>query len=86
MTILIIDDEPGLRQTVSLILSEEGYETATASDGAKSLGLLGGRTQIILGLLGLILIVVGLIMLLGGRRQEPERSTEQRSEPLLPVG
>jgi two-component system response regulator AtoC len=37
MTILIIDDEPGLRQTVSLILSEEGYETLTASDGEEGL-------------------------------------------------
>lgn len=33
MTILIIDDEPGLRQTVSLILADEGYEVSTASDG-----------------------------------------------------
>jgi two-component system, NtrC family, response regulator AtoC len=37
MTILIIDDEPGLRQTVSLILAEEGYETLTASDGEEGL-------------------------------------------------
>src|SRR5690554_6030309 len=33
MNVLIIDDEPGLRHTVSLILGEEGYEVATASDG-----------------------------------------------------
>lgn len=33
MNILIIDDEPGLRQTVSLILADEGYEVSTASDG-----------------------------------------------------
>ena len=26
MNVLIIDDEPGLRQTVSMILGEEGYE------------------------------------------------------------
>lgn len=37
MTILIIDDEPGLRQTVSLILTEEGYETQAASDGEEGL-------------------------------------------------
>ncbi|MEO5511849.1 MAG: sigma-54 dependent transcriptional regulator [Longimicrobiales bacterium] len=37
MTILVIDDEPGLRQTVSLILSEEGYEVQTASDGQEGL-------------------------------------------------
>ena len=33
MTVLIIDDEPGLRQTVGLILKEEGYQVHAASDG-----------------------------------------------------
>jgi two-component system response regulator AtoC len=37
MKILIIDDEPSLRQTVSMILDEEGYETVTASDGKEGL-------------------------------------------------
>ena len=37
MNVLIIDDEPGLRQTVSLILSEEGYQVAAASDGEEGL-------------------------------------------------
>ncbi|MGH7506916.1 MAG: sigma-54-dependent transcriptional regulator, partial [Longimicrobiales bacterium] len=37
MTVLIIDDEPGLRQTVSLILAEEGYQVFTASDGEDGL-------------------------------------------------
>ncbi|HSJ09345.1 MAG TPA: sigma-54 dependent transcriptional regulator, partial [Longimicrobiales bacterium] len=37
MTILIIDDEPGLRQTVSLILAEEGYEVQAAADGEEGL-------------------------------------------------
>jgi two-component system response regulator AtoC len=37
MTVLIIDDEPGLRQTVSLILAEEGYKVHTASDGEEGL-------------------------------------------------
>ncbi len=33
MNVLIIDDEPGLRQTVSLILADEGYHVSSASDG-----------------------------------------------------
>jgi two-component system response regulator AtoC len=37
MNVLIIDDEPGLRQTVSLILADEGYQVATASDGEEGL-------------------------------------------------
>jgi two-component system, NtrC family, response regulator AtoC len=37
MKILIIDDEPSLRQTVSMILGEEGYEVHVASDGKEGL-------------------------------------------------
>jgi two-component system response regulator AtoC len=37
MKVLIIDDEPSLRQTVSMILDEEGYEVFTASDGKEGL-------------------------------------------------
>jgi two-component system, NtrC family, response regulator AtoC len=37
MTVLIIDDEQGLRHTVSLILAEEGYTTHTAKDGEEGL-------------------------------------------------
>ena len=37
MTVLIIDDEPGLRQTVGLILKEEGYQVQAASDGEEGL-------------------------------------------------
>ena len=37
MKVLIIDDEPSLRQTVSMILDEEGHEIHTASDGKEGL-------------------------------------------------
>jgi two-component system, NtrC family, response regulator AtoC len=37
MTILIIDDEPGLRHTVSLVLADEGYECHAAADGEEGL-------------------------------------------------
>jgi len=37
MTVLIIDDEPSLRQIVSLVLSEEGYEVQSARDGEEGL-------------------------------------------------
>jgi two-component system, NtrC family, response regulator AtoC len=37
MRVLIIDDEPGLRQTVSLILGEEGFEVHAAADGEEGL-------------------------------------------------
>lgn len=37
MRVLIIDDEPSLRQTVSMILDEEGYEVTVAGDGREGL-------------------------------------------------
>src|SRR5690606_8280430 len=37
MTVLIIDDEPGLRQTVSLILGDENYAVHTVGDGEEGL-------------------------------------------------
>jgi two-component system response regulator AtoC len=35
--LLIVDDEPGLRQSLRLILSEEGFEVAEEADGARAL-------------------------------------------------
>ena len=37
MRILVVDDEPGLRRTLSLILTEEGHEVTVAADGAAAL-------------------------------------------------
>ncbi len=39
MRVLIIDDDPGVRRSISLILEEEGYEVLTASDGRDGLDL-----------------------------------------------
>jgi two-component system response regulator AtoC len=40
MRILVVDDEPGLRQTVSRILASEGYDTLTAAPGEAALAAL----------------------------------------------
>jgi two-component system response regulator AtoC len=40
MRILIVDDEQGLRHTISTILREEGHEVATASHGEEALAAL----------------------------------------------
>ena len=37
MKILVIDDEPGLRKSLSLILGDAGYTVVTASDGEEGL-------------------------------------------------
>ena len=37
MRILVIDDESGVRRTLSMILEDEGYKVTTASDGKEGL-------------------------------------------------
>jgi two-component system response regulator AtoC len=41
--ILIVDDEPGLRQTLSRILGAEGYANVTAADGEEALAILAAE-------------------------------------------
>ena len=46
MRVLVIDDEPGLRHTLSLILGDEGHLVRTASDGAAGLEALEGEDEV----------------------------------------
>ena len=43
MNVLIVDDELGLRHTLTLILQGEGHETRTAANGEEALALLAER-------------------------------------------
>jgi two-component system OmpR family response regulator len=38
--ILVVDDDPYIRELVALFLNKEGFETIVASDGAEALGML----------------------------------------------
>jgi CheY-like chemotaxis protein len=42
--ILFVDDEPCMRELMAMILTEEGYEVSTASDGFEALTLLRSST------------------------------------------
>ena len=42
--ILFVDDEPGMREMVAMLLSEEGYEVLTAVDGLDALAQLRSVT------------------------------------------
>ena len=43
-SILIVDDEQGIREALSSILSEEGYEALAVSSGEECLSLLDARS------------------------------------------
>ena len=38
--VLIVDDDPGIRETISQIIEELGYAPDTASDGLEALAML----------------------------------------------
>ena len=38
--LLVVDDDPNIREMVEMILGDEGYEVSTAGDGATALALL----------------------------------------------
>ncbi|NBU59758.1 MAG: response regulator [Betaproteobacteria bacterium] len=42
-TVLVVDDSASMRQIVSAVLIEAGYEVVTADDGASAMTLLDGR-------------------------------------------
>ena len=39
MTVLVVEDEPGIRDFLSLVLAEEGFRVTTAGDGLEALRL-----------------------------------------------
>jgi len=39
--ILVVDDSAAIRQSISFILGQEGYETVEATDGLEALNMLG---------------------------------------------
>ncbi|MDR2102042.1 MAG: sigma-54 dependent transcriptional regulator [Treponema sp.] len=57
-SILIIDDEPGIRKTLASILEDEGYKVFTAEDAILGLDILG-REQISLVFLDVLLPKLG---------------------------
>jgi DNA-binding response OmpR family regulator len=44
MRLLIVDDDPGLRQSLALLLTEAGYEVASEGDPEQALGRAASET------------------------------------------
>jgi CheY-like chemotaxis protein len=42
--VLVVDDEPGLRNLIATYLQEEGHDVVTASDGQRAINLLESET------------------------------------------
>lgn len=58
MRILIVDDEPGIRESLAELLEEEGYAVAMAKDGGEAISFLESGTPPCMVLLDLIMPVM----------------------------
>jgi CheY-like chemotaxis protein len=76
MKVLIVDDEPDIRDSLCEFFEEEGFSVSSASNGAEALGMLGaGDTGDLPGI-----IILDLIMpLMGGN----ELYSRMQSDPRL---
>lgn len=44
-TVLVVDDEPGVRRVIAELLREAGYEVLTAASGREALQIYAGQAQ-----------------------------------------
>ncbi len=56
--LLLVEDDPGVRESLCELLTEEGYRVVTARDGQEALGLLSPDTPPCLILLDLMMPVM----------------------------
>ncbi len=73
-TILVVDDDEDVRESVSLILQDEGYRVATANDGAQALAWLEREPDPCLILLDLVMPHMDGAVLLEKLRADPRLS------------
>ena len=77
-TALVVEDEPSVRETVSRVLADQGYDVVQASNGAEALDLVDR-----LGLDGALrLVVTDLAMPVMGGRELARRLAERQADPV----
>ena len=71
--ILIVEDDPNIRDTLRDVLVEEGYSVFSARDGSEAMGMLKGIGRPVLLLLDLNMPVMDGVTLLSHLREWPDR-------------
>ncbi len=72
--ILVVDDDPDIRETIREVLREEGYAVATAKDGRDALRYLEAASARNAALPGLILLDLMMPNMTGEQFQEAKRA------------
>ncbi|CAN5201861.1 N/A [soil metagenome] len=69
--VLVVEDDPSVRGLLQTLLSAEGYDVATASDGLAGLGQASSRPPALV-LLDLMMPDLGGVRVLEEMREDPE--------------
>jgi CheY-like chemotaxis protein len=77
--VLVVDDDADIRETVSLILEDEGYEVQSAGDGAAALAVLRAGPAPDVILLDLMMPIMNGWQF----REEQQRDTELARIPVV---
>jgi CheY-like chemotaxis protein len=72
VSVLVVDDDDDLRETIRDVLRDEGYTSAGAANGAEALGYLGTSPMPSLILLDLSMPVMDGIAFLEVRKTDPK--------------
>ncbi|HVW24529.1 MAG TPA: response regulator [Polyangiaceae bacterium] len=74
MTVLIVDDDDDIRDTLKELCEDEGYEVTTAANGAEALRALAGPVPPCVVVLDLIMPVVSGNEVFAAMQQDPRLS------------
>lgn len=70
-TVLVVDDDEAIRESLELMLSEEGYEVIAACDGGSALSIMRHITKPLVALLDIMMPGCDGISVLSAVHKEP---------------
>jgi two-component system, sensor histidine kinase and response regulator len=74
-TVLVVDDEPDIRESLRDALEDEGYDVVTAANGREALTLLPGLSRPLAMILDIIMPVMSGVELYALLQSDPKLAT-----------
>jgi CheY-like chemotaxis protein len=74
-TVLVVDDEPDIRESLRDALEDEGYDVVTAANGREALTVLPGLSRPLAMILDIIMPVMSGVELYAAIQSDPKLAT-----------
>jgi CheY-like chemotaxis protein len=74
-TVLVVDDEPDIRESLRDALEDEGYDVVTAANGREALKVLPGLSRPLALILDIIMPVMSGVELYAALQSDPQLAT-----------